>query len=173
MSNEHLVSQEQLLYMHPCKNYNSEKVSPMAPDKTFCKTAILSPMSLSLMAWLDSASSGYTEVCFFSVYTEAQFCSAEAQFCSAEMSRTAKGIDIGFLHLVDKRVLHSVYLPEFRFSTSIPVKMPVLSKMSVFSMNILQGLVFLNKHKFAFRLRQNLLNMDVNDSKHPVHYFNP
>ena len=33
--------------MHLCKNYDSEKV---AQGKTFCKSAILSPMALSLMA---------------------------------------------------------------------------------------------------------------------------
>ena len=33
--------------MHLCKKYDSEKVSPMAQGKTFCKTAILSPMALS------------------------------------------------------------------------------------------------------------------------------
>ena len=39
MSNERIVSQEQLLYMHLCKNYDSEKVYPMTPSKTFSKIA--------------------------------------------------------------------------------------------------------------------------------------
>ena len=89
------------------------------------------------------------------------------------MSRTAIGIDIGF----------------FASGRQKSSSLGLFAGISIFDLNTGENagfvenvgfqyeytsrVVFPNNHKFAFRLRQNLLNMEVNDSKHLVHYINP